>query len=127
VFHLVHDLTVEQSQWPLLIPHLLSSRVAHPIVAHLANARDGPLRKIETKQTNKYKCKYGRGNSALLLLLCLFYFAVSHVKWQRQQEKNTERNAKWRKIINGEIKQITKIYSHERERKNVKAKRHTES
>lgn len=40
------------------------------------------------------------------------------MKWQRQQEKE---NAKQRKIINGEIKQITKIFSRERERE-----RHTE-
>lgn len=33
------------------------------------------------------------------------------MKWQREQEKE---NAKQRKIINGEIKQITKIFSRER-------------
>lgn len=35
-FHLEHDLSAEQSRWPLLTLHL-STQVALPIVAHLAN------------------------------------------------------------------------------------------
>lgn len=35
-FHLVHDLSAEQSRWPLSTLHL-STRLALPIVSHLAN------------------------------------------------------------------------------------------